>query len=78
MKSIEQIKEELQTAKARLKEYEREETEYNGDRGAEHYMFLMSVKKLRHGVEMEIRSLEKELNEQQENREVNQITSCGL
>jgi hypothetical protein len=63
MRSKEQIKEELKDAKKQLQSLEDERSNYNGDSGAERYMFFASMTHKITGANSTVRSLEDELDE---------------
>ena len=63
MRSKTQIEKELLEAKQQLESYERDVKDYDGDSGAERYMFLSSITQTIRGFTQKVSDLENELTE---------------
>lgn len=65
MRSEEEIKKEMAIKKERRQSYEDDVNNYNGDSGADRYMFLSSTRGITQGLDQEIKQLENELQTRQ-------------
>lgn len=65
MRSTEHIQEELRKTKERYEQYVAEAKNYNGDSGAERYMFFVSVQSTIRDLQRSMRELKGELKNRQ-------------